>query len=273
MAVPAPPMSRATSSQHPATTASATADGAVAGGDALPGDDDAPGAPRQEAEEAVVEATDRAEGVVEASEGGGLLSCVVEDLVLGVVVGEAVGGSPIIGRVGRHGCLRDDVVAVLGQAYLTQLVQTSRHFLKTTLDGTKHSLLLGKPHTLLEVGQFAHRRAISLLEILGMVGEELPRLSSEGGHLGSATFNLGFEENTRLLTGSNLVVNSIKSVLQRSANARRPAQRGANARRPAQRGANARRPAQQGANARRPAQRGANVRRPAHVGDSCNPAY
>eukprot|EP00873_Tetraselmis_striata_P003328 jgi/Tetstr1/423592/TSEL_014264.t1 len=32
MAVPAPPMSRATSSQHPATTASATADGAVAGG-------------------------------------------------------------------------------------------------------------------------------------------------------------------------------------------------------------------------------------------------
>eukprot|EP00873_Tetraselmis_striata_P029481 jgi/Tetstr1/449745/TSEL_036811.t1 len=68
MAVPAPPMSRATSSQHPATTASATADGAVAGGGALPGDDDAPGAPRQEAEEAVVEATDRAEGVVEASE-------------------------------------------------------------------------------------------------------------------------------------------------------------------------------------------------------------
>eukprot|EP00873_Tetraselmis_striata_P042385 jgi/Tetstr1/462649/TSEL_007633.t1 len=68
MAVPAPPMSRATSSQHPATTASATADGAVAGGDALPGDDDAPDAPRQEAEEAVVEATDRAEGVVEASE-------------------------------------------------------------------------------------------------------------------------------------------------------------------------------------------------------------
>eukprot|EP00873_Tetraselmis_striata_P000734 jgi/Tetstr1/420998/TSEL_012058.t1 len=62
MAVPAPPMSRATSSQHPATTASATADGAVAGGDALLGDDDAPGAPRQEAEEAVVEATDRAEG-------------------------------------------------------------------------------------------------------------------------------------------------------------------------------------------------------------------
>eukprot|EP00873_Tetraselmis_striata_P021599 jgi/Tetstr1/441863/TSEL_030074.t1 len=42
MAVPAPPMSRATSSQHPATTASATADGAVAGGDALPGNDDAP---------------------------------------------------------------------------------------------------------------------------------------------------------------------------------------------------------------------------------------
>eukprot|EP00873_Tetraselmis_striata_P045935 jgi/Tetstr1/466199/TSEL_010758.t1 len=71
MAVPAPPMSRATSSQHPATTASATADGAVAGGGgggALPGDDDAPGAPRQEAEGAVVEATDRAEGVVEASE-------------------------------------------------------------------------------------------------------------------------------------------------------------------------------------------------------------
>eukprot|EP00873_Tetraselmis_striata_P045146 jgi/Tetstr1/465410/TSEL_010094.t1 len=68
MAVPAPPVSRATSSQQPATTASATADGAVAGGDALPGDDDAPGAPRQEAEEAVVEATDRAEGVVEASE-------------------------------------------------------------------------------------------------------------------------------------------------------------------------------------------------------------
>eukprot|EP00873_Tetraselmis_striata_P012984 jgi/Tetstr1/433248/TSEL_022536.t1 len=68
LAVPAPPMSRATSSQHPATTASATADGAVAGGDALPGDDDAPDAPRQEAEEAVVEATDRAEGVVEASE-------------------------------------------------------------------------------------------------------------------------------------------------------------------------------------------------------------
>eukprot|EP00873_Tetraselmis_striata_P036067 jgi/Tetstr1/456331/TSEL_004111.t1 len=68
MAVPATPMSRATSSQHPATTASATADGAIAGGDALPGDDDAPGAPRQEAEEAVVEATDRAEGVVEASE-------------------------------------------------------------------------------------------------------------------------------------------------------------------------------------------------------------
>eukprot|EP00873_Tetraselmis_striata_P040699 jgi/Tetstr1/460963/TSEL_006115.t1 len=72
MAVPAPPMSRATSSQHPATTASATADGAVAGGggggDALPGDDDAPDAPRQEAGEAVVEATDRAEGVVEASE-------------------------------------------------------------------------------------------------------------------------------------------------------------------------------------------------------------
>eukprot|EP00873_Tetraselmis_striata_P000456 jgi/Tetstr1/420720/TSEL_011803.t1 len=32
MAVPAPPTSRATSSQHPATTASATADGAVAGG-------------------------------------------------------------------------------------------------------------------------------------------------------------------------------------------------------------------------------------------------
>eukprot|EP00873_Tetraselmis_striata_P015224 jgi/Tetstr1/435488/TSEL_024393.t1 len=63
MAVPAPPMSRATSSQHPATTASATADGAVAGGDALPGDDDAPDAPRQEAEEAVVEATDRAEDV------------------------------------------------------------------------------------------------------------------------------------------------------------------------------------------------------------------
>eukprot|EP00873_Tetraselmis_striata_P006592 jgi/Tetstr1/426856/TSEL_017070.t1 len=54
MAVPAPPMSRATSSQHPATTASATADGAVAGGDALLGDDDAPDAPRQEAEEAVV---------------------------------------------------------------------------------------------------------------------------------------------------------------------------------------------------------------------------
>eukprot|EP00873_Tetraselmis_striata_P042753 jgi/Tetstr1/463017/TSEL_007956.t1 len=54
MAVPAPPMPRATSSQQ--------------GGDALPGDDDAPGAPRQEAEEAVVEATDRAEGVVEASE-------------------------------------------------------------------------------------------------------------------------------------------------------------------------------------------------------------
>eukprot|EP00873_Tetraselmis_striata_P021360 jgi/Tetstr1/441624/TSEL_029851.t1 len=53
MAVPAPPMSRATSSQHPATTASATADGAVAEGGALPGDDDAPGAPRQEAEEAV----------------------------------------------------------------------------------------------------------------------------------------------------------------------------------------------------------------------------
>eukprot|EP00873_Tetraselmis_striata_P028586 jgi/Tetstr1/448850/TSEL_036076.t1 len=52
MAVPAPPMSRATSSQHPATTTSATADGAVAGGDALPGDDDAPDAPRQEAEEA-----------------------------------------------------------------------------------------------------------------------------------------------------------------------------------------------------------------------------
>eukprot|EP00873_Tetraselmis_striata_P000071 jgi/Tetstr1/420335/TSEL_011456.t1 len=68
MAVPAPPMSRATSSQHPATTASATADGAVAGGNALPGDDDTPRAPRQEAEEAVVEATDRAEGVVEASE-------------------------------------------------------------------------------------------------------------------------------------------------------------------------------------------------------------
>eukprot|EP00873_Tetraselmis_striata_P029138 jgi/Tetstr1/449402/TSEL_036497.t1 len=68
VAVLAPPMSRATSSQHPATTASATADGAVAGGDALPGDDDALGAPRQEAEEAVVEATDRAEGVVEASE-------------------------------------------------------------------------------------------------------------------------------------------------------------------------------------------------------------
>eukprot|EP00873_Tetraselmis_striata_P044556 jgi/Tetstr1/464820/TSEL_009559.t1 len=63
MAVPAPPMSRATSSQHPATTASATADGAVAGGYALPGDDDAPDAPRQEAEEAVVEATDRAEDV------------------------------------------------------------------------------------------------------------------------------------------------------------------------------------------------------------------
>eukprot|EP00873_Tetraselmis_striata_P038866 jgi/Tetstr1/459130/TSEL_004578.t1 len=61
MAVPAPPMSLATSSQHPATTASATADGAVAGGDALPGEDDAHGAPRQEAEEAVVEATDRAE--------------------------------------------------------------------------------------------------------------------------------------------------------------------------------------------------------------------
>eukprot|EP00873_Tetraselmis_striata_P009694 jgi/Tetstr1/429958/TSEL_019820.t1 len=61
-------MSRATSSQHPATTASATADGAVAGGDALPGDDDALDAPRQKAEEAVVEATDRAEGVVEASE-------------------------------------------------------------------------------------------------------------------------------------------------------------------------------------------------------------
>eukprot|EP00873_Tetraselmis_striata_P039146 jgi/Tetstr1/459410/TSEL_004788.t1 len=54
MAVPAPPMSRATSSQHSATTASATADGAVAEGDALPGDDDAPDAPRQEAEEAVV---------------------------------------------------------------------------------------------------------------------------------------------------------------------------------------------------------------------------
>eukprot|EP00873_Tetraselmis_striata_P007593 jgi/Tetstr1/427857/TSEL_017935.t1 len=68
MAVPAPPMSRATSSQHPATTASATADGAVAGGDAMTGDDDVPDAPRQEAEEAVVEATDRAEGVVEASE-------------------------------------------------------------------------------------------------------------------------------------------------------------------------------------------------------------
>eukprot|EP00873_Tetraselmis_striata_P006100 jgi/Tetstr1/426364/TSEL_016676.t1 len=67
-AVPAPPMSRATSSQHPATTASATADGAVAGGDALSGDDDAPDAPHQEAEEAVVEATDRDEGVVEASE-------------------------------------------------------------------------------------------------------------------------------------------------------------------------------------------------------------
>eukprot|EP00873_Tetraselmis_striata_P034848 jgi/Tetstr1/455112/TSEL_041964.t1 len=64
MAVPAPPMSRATSSQHPATTASATADGAVAGGgDALPCDDDAPDAPRQEAEEAVVEATDGAEDV------------------------------------------------------------------------------------------------------------------------------------------------------------------------------------------------------------------
>eukprot|EP00873_Tetraselmis_striata_P012702 jgi/Tetstr1/432966/TSEL_022303.t1 len=58
MAVPAPPMSRATSSQHPATTASATADGAVAGGDALPGDDDAPDAPHQEAEEAVGEAAD-----------------------------------------------------------------------------------------------------------------------------------------------------------------------------------------------------------------------
>eukprot|EP00873_Tetraselmis_striata_P034837 jgi/Tetstr1/455101/TSEL_041953.t1 len=71
MAVPAPPMSRATSSQHPATTASATADGAVAGGDALPGDDDAPDAPRQEAEEAVVEATDGAEsgGRVEAADG------------------------------------------------------------------------------------------------------------------------------------------------------------------------------------------------------------
>eukprot|EP00873_Tetraselmis_striata_P015960 jgi/Tetstr1/436224/TSEL_025069.t1 len=68
MVVPAPPMSRTTSSQHPATTASATADGAVAGGDALPGDDDARDAPHQEAEEAVVEATDRDEGVVEASE-------------------------------------------------------------------------------------------------------------------------------------------------------------------------------------------------------------
>eukprot|EP00873_Tetraselmis_striata_P035409 jgi/Tetstr1/455673/TSEL_042484.t1 len=72
MAVPAPPMSRATCSQHPATTASATADGAVAGGggggDVLPSDDDAPDAPHQEAEEAVVEATDRDEGVVEASE-------------------------------------------------------------------------------------------------------------------------------------------------------------------------------------------------------------
>eukprot|EP00873_Tetraselmis_striata_P017244 jgi/Tetstr1/437508/TSEL_026186.t1 len=68
MAVPAPPMPRATSSQHPATTASATADGAVAGGDALPGDDDAPDAPHQEAEKAVVEASDRDEGVVEASE-------------------------------------------------------------------------------------------------------------------------------------------------------------------------------------------------------------
>eukprot|EP00873_Tetraselmis_striata_P021892 jgi/Tetstr1/442156/TSEL_030308.t1 len=34
----------------------------------MPGDDDAPDAPRQKAEEAVVEATDRAEGVVEASE-------------------------------------------------------------------------------------------------------------------------------------------------------------------------------------------------------------
>eukprot|EP00873_Tetraselmis_striata_P002079 jgi/Tetstr1/422343/TSEL_013186.t1 len=68
MAVPAPPMSRATSSQHPATTASATADGAVAGGDALPGDDDGHDAPHQDAEEAVVEATDRDEGVVEASE-------------------------------------------------------------------------------------------------------------------------------------------------------------------------------------------------------------
>eukprot|EP00873_Tetraselmis_striata_P038198 jgi/Tetstr1/458462/TSEL_004317.t1 len=61
MAVPAPPMSRATSSQHPATTASATADGAVAGGGRP--DDDAPDAPRQEAEEAVVEATDGAEDV------------------------------------------------------------------------------------------------------------------------------------------------------------------------------------------------------------------
>eukprot|EP00873_Tetraselmis_striata_P000248 jgi/Tetstr1/420512/TSEL_001056.t1 len=68
LAVPVPPMSRATSSQHPATTASATAGGAVAGVDALPGDDDAPDAPRLEAEEAVVEATERAEGVVEASE-------------------------------------------------------------------------------------------------------------------------------------------------------------------------------------------------------------
>eukprot|EP00873_Tetraselmis_striata_P033108 jgi/Tetstr1/453372/TSEL_040361.t1 len=70
MAVPAPPMSRATSSQHPATTASATADGAVAGG-GTPCQTTMmrlAGAPRQEAEEAVVEATDRAEGVVEASE-------------------------------------------------------------------------------------------------------------------------------------------------------------------------------------------------------------
>eukprot|EP00873_Tetraselmis_striata_P035602 jgi/Tetstr1/455866/TSEL_042655.t1 len=80
MAVPAPPMSRATSSQHPATTASATADGAVAGGDALPGDDDAPGAPRQEAEEAVVEATDRAEGVLMPAEMQGQMSHQYDEL-------------------------------------------------------------------------------------------------------------------------------------------------------------------------------------------------
>eukprot|EP00873_Tetraselmis_striata_P011391 jgi/Tetstr1/431655/TSEL_021184.t1 len=62
------PNGRAVSTPTPAPPLTSDADEPPRKGNMPVGDDSAPDAPRQKAEEAVVEATDRAEGVVEASE-------------------------------------------------------------------------------------------------------------------------------------------------------------------------------------------------------------